>query len=131
MNFKLTALLLLFTISTITAQQKKWTLEECVAYAVENNLTVEHYELDLQNAMIDRSDAIGDFLPDANATLSASGNTGLNFDPITNQPVTTTIFTANGGLQSSVLLFDGLRNIHRLNRAKLNALANQYRLDDL
>ncbi len=131
MNFNFTALLLLFTISAITAQQKKWTLEECVVYAVENNLTIEQYELDLQNAMIDRSDAVGAFLPDANASLSASGNTGLNFDPITNQAVTTTIFTANGGLQSSVTLFDGLRNIHRLNRAKLNALANQYRLDDL
>jgi len=131
MNFKLTALLLLFTISAITAQQKKWTLEECVVYAVENNLTIEQYELDLQNVMIDKSDAVGAFLPDANASLSASGNTGLSFDPTTNQPVTTTIFTANGGLQSSVTLFDGLRNIHRLNRAKLNALANQYRLDDL
>lgn len=131
MNFKLTALVLLFTISTITAQQKKWTLEECVVYAVENNLTIEQYELDLQNAMIDRSDAVGAFLPDANASLSASGNTGLSIDPISNQPVTTTIFTANGGLQSSVTLFDGLRNIHRLNRAKLNAIANQYRLDDL
>lgn len=131
MNFKFTVLLLLFTISAITAQQKKWTLEECVVYVVENNLTIEQYELDLQNAMIDRSDAVGAFLPDANASLSASGNTGLNFDPITNQAVTTTIFTANGGLQSSVVLFDGLRNIHRLNRAKLNALANQYRLDDL
>lgn len=131
MNFKFTALLLLFSISAITAQQKKWTLEECVAYAVENNLTIEQYELDLQNAIIDRSDAVGAFLPDANASLSGSGNTGLSIDPITNQPVTTTIFTATGGVTSSVTLFDGLRNIHRLNRAKLNALANQYRLDNL
>jgi len=102
-----------------------------VAYAVENNLTIEQYELDLQDAMIDRSDAVGAFLPDANSSLSASGNTGLSFDPTNNQPVTTTIFTATGGVTSSVTLFDGLRNIHRLNRAKLNALANQYRLDDL
>ncbi len=130
MNFKFTALLLLFSIGAITAQQKKWTLEECVAYAVENNLTVEQFELDLENAMIDRSDAIGAFLPDANANFSASGNTGLSIDPITNQPVTTTIFTATGGATSSVTLFDGLRNVHRLNRAKMNAIANQYRLDD-
>ncbi len=131
MNFKLTALLLLFSIGAVTAQQKKWTLEECVAYAVENNLSIEQYELDLQDALIDKSDAVGAFLPDANASLSAQGNTGLSLDPTTNQLVSTTIFTANGGLTSSVMLFDGLRNIHRLNRAKLNALANQYRLDDL
>ena len=131
MDFKLTALLLLFSSAVVTAQDKKWTLEECVAYAVENNLTIEQYELDLENALIDKSDAIGAFLPDANASLSASGNTGLTIDPVSNQPVTTTIFTANGGLTSSVTLFDGLRNVHNLNRAKLNALANQYRLDDL
>jgi len=131
MNFKLTTILLLFTIGTITAQQKKWTLLECVEYAVEHNLTVEQFELDLQNAQIDESDAIGAFLPDANANLSAQGNTGLSFDPTTQEPVTTTIFTASGNLTSSVTLFDGLRNVHRLNRAKLNAIANQYRLDDL
>ncbi len=131
MKFKLTTFLLLFSVAVASAQQKKWTLEECVAYAVENNLTIEQYELDLENAIIDQSDAIGAFLPDANASLSASGNTGLSFDPTNNQPVTTTIFTATGGVTSSVTLFDGLRNIHRLNRAKLNAIANHYRLDNL
>ncbi|SDM47827.1 TolC family protein [Kriegella aquimaris] len=132
MNFKLTALLLLlFTMGSMSAQQKKWTLRECVEYAVENNLTVEQYELDLLSAHIDKSDALGDMLPNLNASMSTSGNTGLSFDPTTQEPVTTTIMTASGGLSSSVTLFDGLRNIHRLNRAKLNALSNQYRLDDL
>jgi len=37
----------------------------------------------------------------------------------------------NGGFSSNITLFDGLRNIHTLNRAKLNAIASQYRLDDL
>jgi outer membrane protein len=131
MNFKLITLLLFFSIAVASAQQKKWTLQECVEYAVENNLTVGQFELDLENAQIDRSDAIGAMLPDANANLSASGNTGLSFDPTNNQPVTTTIFTATGGVTSSVTLFDGLRNIHRLNRARMNAIVNQYRLDDL
>lgn len=131
MNLKLNLLLLLFSIGAISAQQKKWTLEECVAYAVENNLTVEQFELDLQDAQIDRSDALGAMLPNLNSSISISGNTGLSFDPTTQEPVTTTILTANGGFTSGVTLFDGLRNIHRLNRAKLNAIANQYRLDDL
>ncbi|WP_289038838.1 TolC family protein [uncultured Zobellia sp.] len=131
MNFKLTALLLLFSIGAISAQQKKWTLQECVDYAVEHNLSVEQYELDLQNAQIDKSDAVGAMLPAVNSSASVTGSTGLSFDPTTNQPVTTTILSANGGLTSSLTLFDGLRNLHRLNRAKLNALSNQYRLDDL
>ncbi len=131
MKLKLTAILLVLSIGIASAQQKKWTLEECVLYAVENNLTIEQYELDLENAQIDRSDAIGAMLPDFNGQINTSGNTGLSFDPTNNEPVTTTIFTASGSFTSAVTLFDGLRSFQRLNRAKLNALANQYRLDDL
>lgn len=115
----------------VSAQLKKWTLEECVTYAVENNLTIEQYELDLENAKIDKSDALGNMLPDLNAQLSASGNTGLILDPTTNNLISGTIFSAPGNVTSSLVLFDGLRNVHRLNRAKLNAIANQYRLDNL
>ncbi|MGI9549869.1 MAG: hypothetical protein ACR2MT_01615 [Aurantibacter sp.] len=41
MRFKLTALLLVFSLVTISAQHKRWTLEECVAYALENNITIQ------------------------------------------------------------------------------------------
>ena len=81
--------------------------------------------------MIDRSDAIGAMLPTFNMNARISGNSGLVLDQSRNQQVTGTITTASGGFGSSVTIFDGLRNMHRLNRAKLNALANQYRLDNL
>ncbi|GGD46182.1 TolC family protein [Muriicola marianensis] len=131
MRYRITLFLFLLTVGTLTAQMRKWTLEECVAYAVDNNLTVEQFELDLENARVDRSDAIGNFLPSLNAQMSTAGNTGLVLDPTTNVFVTSTIFSANGSVTSGVNLFDGLRNVHRLNRAKLNEIANQYRLDNL
>ncbi|WP_297696331.1 TolC family protein [uncultured Eudoraea sp.] len=131
MKFKLTALLVLCAIGMTMAQKKIWTLEECVTYAVENNLSIQQFELDLENATIDKSDAIGAFLPDLNGALNGQSNTGLSFDPTNNQPVNTTQITSSGSITSSALLFDGLRNVHRLNRAKLNAVANKYRLDDL
>ena len=131
MRFSKLLLLMLLLSGMASAQLKKWTLEECVTYAVENNLTIAQYELDLENAKIDKSDAVGNMLPDLNAQLSASGNTGLILDPTTNNLVSGTIFSAPGNITSSLVLFDGLRNVHRLNRAKLNALANQYRLENL
>ena len=131
MKFKLTALLFLCVIGMVIAQKKIWTLEECVTYAVENNLSIQQFELDLENATIDKSDAIGAFLPNLNGTLNGQSNTGLSFDPTNNQPVNTTQITSSGSVTSSVLLFDGVRNIHRLNRSKLNVIANQYRLDNL
>lgn len=127
----LAIILLFFSTGTALAQLHKWTLEECVIYAVENNLSVQQFELDLDNALIDRSDALGALLPDLNARLQGGGNTGLTFDPTTNAPVTTTILTATGNLTSSITLFDGLRNINRVRRAEMNTLANQYRLNNL
>ncbi|PCJ97906.1 MAG: transporter [Flavobacteriaceae bacterium] len=131
MKLKLTALLSLLIIGIGTSQQKKWTLQECVAYAVDNNLTIEQFELDLEYTKIDQSDAMGNFLPNLNGQMSTSGSTGLILDPTTNGFITGTIYSASSNVTSSVNLFNGLRNVHRLNRAKLSALASQYRLDDL
>ncbi len=131
MKFKIVVLTLVFSVGIGFAQQKKWTLEECVYYAVENNLTIAQFELDLENATIDKSDALGAFLPDFNASANVANRTGLVLDPTTNTLTTSTILSAQGDLTSALTLFDGLRNFHRLNRAKLNALSNQYRLDNL
>jgi len=131
MKYRITIVLVICGLVLGNAQMRKWTLEECVTYAVENNLTIEQFELDLENAKLDKRDAIGNFLPNLNGQANISGNTGLILDPTTNSLVTGTILSSSANLTSSVTLFDGLRNVHRLNRAKLNAIANQYRLDDL
>jgi outer membrane protein len=131
MKFKIPVLLFLLIVGTASAQMRKWTLEECVLYALENNISIEQFELDLENAKIDKSDALGNMLPSLNFQNTTQASTGLILDPTTNGFVTGTIFSTNGNLTSSMTLFDGLRNIHRLNRAKLNELANQYRLDNL
>ncbi len=131
MKFKLTALLLVFTIGMLSAQQKKWTLEECVTYAVENNLSIAQFELDLENVAIDESDAFGAFLPDLNSSNTLSSNTGFSINPTNNAPTSSTANNISVGISSNITLYNGLRNIHRLNRAKMNTIANQYRLDDL
>ena len=132
MKSRLTTIILLFSIVfTVQGQMRKWTLQECVEYAVENNLTVEQFELDLENAEIDKSDALGNMLPDLNGTTSISSNTGFSINPTNNLPTNQTALNVNMGFSSNLTLFDGLRNIRRLHRAKINAIANQYRLDDL
>ena len=110
MKLKITVVLCLFLFGSAHAQLKKWTLEECVTYAVENNLTVQQFELDLEDARIDKSDAIGNLLPDLNGQLSAQTNTGLSFDPTNNQPVNVTQFTSTGSITSTLNIFNGLRN---------------------
>ena len=131
MKFKIAILTLVGVVSMASAQVKKWTLEECVTYAVDHNLTVAQFELDLENVKLEKSDAIGNLLPDLNGQASLSGNTGLILDPTTNNLVSGTILSSSMNMTSSVTLFNGLRNYNNLKRAKMNALASQYRLDDL
>lgn len=131
MKFKLLIVTALLTFGFTNAQVKKWTLEECVTYAVENNLTIEQFALDLETAKIDKSDAIGNLLPNLNASASVSSNTGFSINPTNNLPTNQTAFNVNGGFSSNVTLFDGLRNVKQVHRAKMNAIANQYRLDNL
>ncbi|MEZ4810449.1 MAG: TolC family protein [Allomuricauda sp.] len=130
-----TIIFLLFIVFASQAQMRKWTLQECVEYAVENNLTVEQFELDLENAKLDQSDALGNILPDLNGSVSASSNTGFTIVSTTNAPAGTagnsTTFNMNGGISTNVDIFRGLRNIKQLQRAKLNAIASQYRVDNL
>ncbi|MEM9647329.1 MAG: TolC family protein [Bacteroidota bacterium] len=131
MKLKIFLLMALCAVFATNAQMRKWTLEECVTYAVENNLSIEQFELDLESAKIDKSDALGNMLPDLNGSTSLSSNTGFSINPTNNLPTNSTAFNVNGGISSNVTLFNGLRNIRQLNRAKLNAIASQYRLDDL
>lgn len=131
MKYTITILLLFLAAGTSMAQNKKWTLEECVTYAVENNLSVEQFELDLQNANIDEKDALGNFLPNLNANTSFSSNTGFSINPTTNLPTNSTQNNVNAGVTTGVNLFNGMRDVHQMNRAKLNTIANQYRLEDL
>ncbi len=133
MKYKLTVLLIIGALFAMNGQMKKWTLEECVTYAVDNNLTIEQLELALENVKIDESDALGNMLPNLNANANASKNVGFTIVSTSNAPVigNQTTFNTNGGFSSNVTLFDGLRNIKQMQRAKLNAIASQYGLDDL
>lgn len=113
---------------SLTAQTKRWTLQECVNHALENNISVKQSELDLEITDADRLEAIGNLLPTLNANASGSKNTGLSLNPTNNQLENTTFGSASGAVNVGYTLFDGLKNVRQLQRSKLSQLAAQYRL---
>ena len=131
MKLKITVLLSLISIGLACAQEKKWGLEECVNYAVENNLTIKQLELQYDNAKLGESDAKGAFLPTLNASGSGSWSSGSGIDPTTNSIISGTFFSMNGGISSGVAVFNGLRNRYNLQKAKLSTVASQYQIDDI
>ena len=121
------AFLLTFTILA-QAQEKKWTLKECVDYAIQNNISIKQTELDNELIAIDKKDAFGNFLPTANANASHSWNIGLNINPITNLAETQTFQNTSLGFNVGVDIYKGMQNQNRLRRANIAKIAGQYQL---
>jgi outer membrane protein len=120
--------LLSLVVFQLQAQEKKWTLQECVDYAIKNNISVQSSALDLQTAGIAKKDAIGNFMPNFNASASHSWNVGLNQNITTGLLENQTTQFTSAGLNMSVDLFKGLQNQNQLRRSNLSIIASQYQL---
>lgn len=127
----ITAVLGLFLITGLNAQVKKWTLRECVDYAIEQNISIKQSDLDLKGSELDKNNAIGNFLPTFSASASHSWNIGLSQNITTGTLENLTVQNTSAGLNAGINIFDGLQNINRLHRANLAILANQYQLENI
>lgn len=126
----LTAVFLSFTVFA-TAQKKEWTLQECIQYALENNISIKQSELDVDVSDIQISDAFGNFLPGINASASNSWNTGLTQNVTTGILQTQTTRNFSAGVTAGMTLFDGLRNFKQYQYAKMAKLASEYSLEQM
>ena len=110
--------------------QKKWTLQDCIDYAMENNITLQKSKLQKQSATEDLKGAKAALLP----TLSASTNQSLGYQPwkdagiatVTNGTVNTKIdktsYNGSYSLSGQWTVWNGNRNI---NTIKLDRLAEE------
>ncbi|MWB95603.1 TolC family protein [Flavobacterium sp. GA093] len=110
------------------AQTKQWTLEECVRYAMDNNISIKQSELDIQNSEINKKDAFGSYLPTVNGSASHSWNIGRNVNPVTNVASTETTQYTQLGVSSGIDIYKGLQNQNIYRRTKLSIIASQYQL---
>ncbi len=134
MKYSLLKIVLLFILMigfSSNAQVKKWTLQECVEYALKNNISIKQSELDAKSANIDKKVAVGNFLPNLNANTSHSWNIGLNQNITTGLLENQTIQFTSANLSSNVDIYNGLQNQNRLRRAKMAQTASLYQLSKM
>lgn len=127
-NLKISILLLFLAGFSAQAQIKKWTLQECVDYALKNNISIQQTDLDNKTAAIDKTAAFGNFLPTVNANASHSWNIGLNQNITTGLLENQTTQFTSAGLNANVAIYNGLQNQNRLRRANLAIVAAQFQL---
>ncbi|ATA89727.1 TolC family protein [Capnocytophaga stomatis] len=119
-------------ISSFSAySQKLWTLEDCIEYALQNNISIKQSEIDLKATDIDKLQARGVFFPSLNGNVTYNLNEGKNINPVTNQYENAFFQSASGGVNMDVTVFAGLQNWRRLKLAELNKIASQYKLDKM
>ena len=116
-------------ISGSSKAQKIWTLEDCINYALENNLDINKQLLTVET----NKDAVRqsglNMLPNLNANGTNVWNFGQTIDQYTNTFATTTVRSNNFYIASSVTLYGGLQKLNTLKENKINLLASNYDLD--
>ena len=106
-------------VKNINAQRNKvWRLNECVNYALENNISVKQSELDKNMATQDVVAAKWNFFPNLNASASQSYNFGSSID-ISGGRSSANYRSNNIGINSSITLFNGFATIHTLKQAEI------------
>ncbi len=113
----------LFLVQAFTIGQEKWSLEDCINYALDNNLTIKRQQVQSRIAENKYNQSKLDYLPDLNGfvTHNLSSGKAVNYDKY--EYVDQTFQDGNLGLQSNVTLFNGLqvRNSAKMNRYSLLA----------
>ena len=113
---------ILFFFCSANAQQK-WTLVQCVDYAMKNNITIK--QTDLQSKLSDltyKQSKLGQY-PSLSFTGGPAYNSGRNQDPTTFTLITQSYVSANMQLQSSAEIFNwySKRNTIAANQWELQA----------
>lgn len=126
MKVKITILLILvsFVYTGFAQESKVWTLQECVNYALENNITVKQAQLDKDISIEDLKAAKWNFAPNLNANASQNFNFGSSITA--SGARASADFRSNSfGINSSINLFDGFANIQGLKQAQIGIEAQE------
>jgi outer membrane protein len=130
-NMKYSFITLFFLVSlSLSAQNKVWTLQECVDYALENNITVKQGENTLLINEQDIKAAKGNFLPSFGANLGHSLTLG-NAELFPGQFVDRTSNSTNVGINASQTIFNGFRNSYIFKQSQLSLETNELSLQQI
>ena len=98
--------------------QKKWTLDDCINYAMENNVSMKLAKLQKQSAQEDVEQSKAALLP----TLSANTNQGVGYSPFDNTGADKAYYNGTYNVNAQWTVWNGGQNTNTL---KLNKLADE------
>ncbi|MGZ5281770.1 MAG: TolC family protein [Bacteroidia bacterium] len=127
-RFTLVLLAFLIINSIEIYAQDSMSLQQCIAYAWENNIQLSRSELDLQQKENSFQQTRYSRLPSLNANASQNYNFGRTVDPSTNQFANQQSRNNGFSLSTNVLLFNGLQMMNEVRQAKWSQDASTHSL---
>ncbi len=131
MNYKI-YITLIFTLalSVCVSAQSAWTLDSCIAYALENNYAIKQKLLEMEQNKIELQSSKMNVFPSINASIGQSFDfgraAGANAIIEDNTQSTTSL-----GVGLNVPLFQGLQTHYQVASNKLNLQASLHDLDQV
>ncbi len=98
--------------------QQKWTLDDCINYAMENNASMKLATLQQQSAQEDVKQSKAALLP----TLSASTDHGVGYTPWSNSSADKSYYNGSYGVNAQWTVWNGQQNT---NTVKLNKVTEE------
>ncbi len=124
----LSTLAFLFSFATVQAQQV-WSLEDCIDYALKNNISLKQTELNIGIKESQLLQSKLQVLPSLNASSSFNENRGRYIDPFTNDFVEEVSSSVNLSYSANATLFNGFKNYNQIKKAANESLKSGYDLE--
>ncbi len=102
----------------ISAQDKKWTLEDCISYAVTNNIGLQRQRLQTETAETNLLKSKMDLFPSLNFGSDARVGFGRSIDPVTNLITFKQNISNSYTLSSNLQLFNGFAGLNTISAYK-------------
>ncbi len=99
--------------------QQKWSLEKCINFARDNNLTVEQARINASFARINHNQSRHNQYPFLGASSNVGWNFGRTIDPTTNAFLAETFFSNNYSLNYGVTLYNAKKLRNNIKSAEL------------
>ena len=124
----LAVMLQLICFLPIVAQQQ-YTLQECIDYALEHNLSVQSQQLNVQIGEVNALQSKMELLPSINGNASYGYNWGRSINPETNFVTRQQQANGFGSLNASLNLFNGVQVYNTIKQNNANLQVSQYDLE--
>jgi outer membrane protein len=129
-DFILCLAILLFSSGHIFSQKKVWTLEECIRYAIDNNIQIKQQVVQTDIQKNNLALAKLSLLPSMNITADHNYSFGRALDLLQYKYVTNNILYEDFVLGGSTNLFSGLINYNTIMKNKYQLLAGEQDLQN-